>query len=108
MTAPNAASVAGEHGDELLHAHQQMLMTRPWHAAEQGTFWQATGVYPKGGGTFTRCVIVALPAYVTGTDTPVFAFLPPLDGFAVPEQITHAIRLRLVDDETGDDVEVFG
>lgn len=35
---------------DLRHAEQQMLMARPWHAAEPESIWEITGEYRLGQG----------------------------------------------------------
>ena len=87
---------------DLKHAEQQMLAARPWEAAEAESLWSITGIYPNGKGTFTDCLAITLPEYVTGTDKPLFAFLPPMDGHADPAWITRATPLLIVHaDEPG-------
>ena len=81
---------------ELRHAEQQMLAARPWEAAEPESLWSITGHYPGGKGTFTDCLAITLPQYVTGSEKPLFAFLPPLDGHADPAWITRATPLLIV------------
>ncbi|GAA1983394.1 hypothetical protein [Amycolatopsis minnesotensis] len=87
----------------LKHERNQMLMVRPWEAAECETYWSITGAYPGGEGkpkhTFTDCVAMTLPCEATGSDRPVFVFVgalalinEPID----PAWITHAIPLLLV------------
>lgn len=90
--------------DDMTQARQQMLMTRPWHAAEYGSIWEVTGVYPGGKGGFTCCL--ATVVWVEDGE-PLFRFIHHLgrdDQWSVagPDQISSARRLRLVwDDEPG-------
>lgn len=86
--------VSEEHA--LRQAEQQMLAARPWDAAEPQSLWSITGQYPGGRGTFTGCLAITLPEFVTGSDKPLFAFLPPLDGCADPAWITAAEPLLIV------------
>jgi hypothetical protein len=85
--------------DELLHVSQQMLMKRPWDAAEPESVWSITGIYPKGGGTFTDCIAFVLSPNVTGVDERLFAFVGELglvDKPVLSSWITHARPLLLV------------
>lgn len=85
----------------LKQAEQQMLAARPWDAAEHQSLWSITGRYPTGGG-FERCLAMTLPQFVTGSDKPLFAMLPPLDGVVDPAWITSATPLLIVQrDEPG-------
>jgi hypothetical protein len=88
--------------DDLRHVEQQMLAARPWDAAEPQSLWSISGQYPGGRGTFTDCLAITLPGFVTGSDKPLFAFLPPLDGHADPAWINRALPLLIVhrDDPT--------
>jgi hypothetical protein len=85
--------------DALRHAKQQMLMARPWEAAEENSIWEITGDYPGGRGTFTACLAMVVPHFVTGTDQPLFVMISPAlqrDEPISPAQITHAVPLLLV------------
>lgn len=76
----------------------QILMRKPWLAAEPQSIWDITGEYPYGG-TFTNCLAVVLPLHVTDGHL-LFEFLPPAAGLGshiAAEWITHARRLILVD-----------
>jgi hypothetical protein len=79
----------------LRQAEQQLLAVRPWDAAEQESLWSITGRYPTGG-TFTDCLALTLPGYVTGSDKPLFAMLPPLQDHVDPAWITRATPLLIV------------
>jgi hypothetical protein len=83
----------------LRQAEQQMLAARPWDAAEPESLWSITGRYPGGKGSFTRCVAITAPAYVTGSDKPLFLPVGPW-GFGHagidPAWITHAEPLLIV------------
>jgi hypothetical protein len=87
--------------ETLKHAEQQMLMARPWDAAEPQSLWSITGRYPTGGG-FEHCMAMTLPEYVTGSRKPLFVMLPPLSEQVDPAWITHATPLLIVhrDDPT--------
>lgn len=79
-----------------------MAAARPWENAEHESLWSISGQYPGGRGTFTDCLAITLPQYVTGSEKPLFAFLPPLDGVADPAWIHRATPLLLVHrDEPG-------
>lgn len=83
---------------DLRHETAQMLMARPWEAAEPESIWEITGIYPRGGG-FTDCLAITLPKHVTGEDKPVFTFigaLGGLDDLISPAWITRARPLLLV------------
>lgn len=84
------------HDDATLRqVQQQMLAHRPWDAAEPQSLWSITGTYPTGG-TFTDCLAMTLPAYVTGSDSPLFVMLPPLSSEVDPAWITRAEPLLIV------------
>ena len=93
-------------GDPLKHAEQQMLMARPWDAAEPQSLWSITGRYPGERGTFTDCLAITLPEFVTGTTKPVFAMLPPLPSepgdLIDPAWITRAQPLLIVNRDAPD------
>lgn len=85
--------------DQLQFAEQQMLMRRPWEAAEPESIWSITGSYPGGTHTFRDCLAITLPEHVTGSERPLFVFIgalaqtnEPVD----PRWITHAEPLLLV------------
>jgi hypothetical protein len=90
---------------DLRHAEAQMLMVRPWEAAEENSIWEITGEYPNGQGTFTECLAATLPQHVTGADRPVFVFIGALamvNEPISPAWITRAVPLLLVQrDEPG-------
>ncbi|GAA0897872.1 hypothetical protein [Pseudonocardia zijingensis] len=84
---------------DLKHVEQQMLMARPWEAAEPESLWEITGEYPGGKHSFTECLAITLPEHVTGSERPLFVFVgalattnEPVD----PAWITHARPLLLV------------
>jgi len=52
----------------------ELASRMPWLHAEGGSLWIASGAY-KGGGTFTDCLLRAVPEFITGTDYPVFEIL---------------------------------
>jgi hypothetical protein len=91
---------------DLRDAERQMLMARPWHAAEENSIWEVTGEYRLDRGRFTACLAMVLPGFATGGHV-LFKFIGALttgDGFDVvgPEQITHAVPLLLMHrDEPG-------
>jgi len=70
---------------------QQMLMQRPWHAAESDSLWEITGVYPDGQGTFTACLALVLPAYVTDGAV-LFQLLGPVSLLSAPTFGVHVVR----------------
>ncbi len=83
---------------DLRHETAQMLMARPWDAAEPESLWHITGDYPRGG-SFTDCLAITLPRHITGEDKPVFTFvgaLGGLDDLISPAWITRATPLLLV------------
>lgn len=86
--------------DPLVHARQQMLMARPWHAAAPGSLWDITGAYPAGTGEFRRCLAVAVEAPVdeSGASPLLFLLVPDVTGrnAVAPEWITSAVPLLLV------------
>ncbi|GAA2773566.1 hypothetical protein [Saccharopolyspora taberi] len=85
--------------DPLRHAEQQMLMHRPWDAAEPESLWEITGSYPGGNDTFEQCLAITLPRHITGSDRPLFVFIGALAGTnrpIDPAWITHAAPLLLV------------
>lgn len=77
------------------------LMARPWLDPEDWSVWSASGTYADRRGTFTDCVIVAVPRFATGGPA-LFRMFPPLDDLIDPEWIERATRLLLVhaDDPT--------
>jgi hypothetical protein len=79
----------------LEHAEAQMLMARPWDAAESESIWSIDGLYPKGGGAFTDCLAVALPHYATGGHV-LFKMIGALEELISPAWITRAKLLILV------------
>jgi hypothetical protein len=91
--------------DTLKHAEQQMLMARPWHAAEGNSIWEITGAYPGKKHNFTACLAMVAPFHVTGTERPLFFLISPAIGEVPPidpDWITHARPLLLVHrDEPG-------
>jgi hypothetical protein len=86
--------------DTLRHAEQQMLMARPWDAAEPESLWEITGEYPGEKHAFLDCLAYVLPADVTGDDGPVFVFVGALalagSKPVFPAWITHARPLLIV------------
>lgn len=91
--------------DALRDVQQQMLMSRPWEAAEPESLWEITGEYPGGEGSFTECLAITLPQHVTGSERPLFVFVGALAEMhkpVDPSWITHARPLLLVhrDDPT--------
>lgn len=91
--------VTGQPADSVIRdVERQMLMARPWDAAEEWSQWAITGVYPRGRGTFTDCLAVVLPAHAHGTDRTLFLFVGPMadDGPVDAAQVTHAVPLLLV------------
>lgn len=81
--------------NELAQARAQMLMARPWDAAESESIWSISGEYPKGRGSFTDCLAIALPHYATGGEV-VFKMIGALDDLISPAWITLASLLILV------------
>lgn len=67
----------------------------PWLDPADGSVWVASGTYPNGRGTFTDCVLVAVPRYATG-GPPLFVMHPPLSEHIDPAAITRATPLLLV------------
>lgn len=86
--------------DAIRHAEQQMLMSRPWDAAEPESLWEITGEYPGEKHTFIDCLAYVLPANVSGDDGPVFVFVGALaltgSKPVIPAWITHARPLLIV------------
>lgn len=79
----------------MIHAEAQMVMARPWDVAESESIWSISGEYPKGRGTFTSCLAIALPHYATGGNV-VFKMVGALDDLISPAWITSAKLLVLV------------
>lgn len=77
---------------------RQMLMARPWDAAEEWSQWEITGTYGSSMGTFTECLAVVLPRHVHGTDRTLFAFVGPMasDPPVDASRVTRAVPLLLV------------
>src|SRR5438445_11075270 len=75
-----------------------LARTRPWELAEPMSLWEITGAYPGGKHTFTACLAITLPTFVTASDRPLFAFVGILASNAPvdPACITHARPLLLV------------
>jgi hypothetical protein len=91
MTAPTPA--------ELRELEHRMVMARPWDVAEHDSLWEITGAYPGGKHSFTSCLAITLPSFVTGSDYPTFVFvgiLADLNRPVDPKWITHAVPLLLV------------
>jgi hypothetical protein len=94
--------------DELTREQHQMLMCRPWDVAGPEELWCITGAYPASEGptrafttthTFTDCIAITLPGYVTGSDRPLFVFVGALASVNQPVDpawITKATPLLLV------------
>lgn len=80
---------------ELLHAEAQMLMSRPWDAAESESIWEISGLYPKKGGSFKTCLAIAMPHYATGGEV-LFKMIGAMDDLISPAWITRARLLILV------------
>lgn len=74
------------------------LIARPWQLAPEDSIWLASGTY-RNGGTFTDCLVRAIPHYITGGAVG-FLHLPPLvqisDDVIGPDQIDRARRMVLV------------
>lgn len=79
---------------DLAHAEAQMLMARPWDAAESESIWVISGLYPRAGA-FENCVAIALPHYATGGEV-LFKMIGALDDLISPAWITSAKLLVLV------------
>jgi hypothetical protein len=79
----------------LQHVEAQMIMARPWDAAEEESIWDISGSYPNGKGVFTNCLAVALPHYATDGHI-VFKMIGALDDLISPAWITRATLLILV------------
>lgn len=74
-------------------------MARPWEHAEPESLWEITGTYPKNRGSFTDCLAITLPEYVTGSDKPLFVFIGDLADPTSPVDpawITRAVPLLIV------------
>lgn len=63
---------------------------RPWDTAPADSIWRISGTYGPSPHTFTDCLAIVLPGFVTGYDSPVFAMLPPLNDLVEPEWISAA------------------
>jgi hypothetical protein len=88
-------------GEGVNQFEQQMLMARPWSAAEPGSIWSVSGEYPSQGGTFFNCIAIALPYEATSGNV-LFKMVGALDDLVSPAWITSATALILVhaDDPT--------
>lgn len=92
--------------DELKRHEQEMLVRRPWERAEPESIWEISGVYPGGKGSFTQCLAMTAPEFMTGQCgpdyRPVFFLIgPAVQSIGAPEpivpaQIHHARPLLLV------------
>lgn len=82
----------------------ELAMRKPWLVAEPESIWEVTGQHLNSRDTFTNCLAMALPHYVTAGERG-FAFIQPQLGdqrLIPPHCITHARRLVLVHaDEPG-------
>jgi hypothetical protein len=81
--------------DELREVVALTLKRRPWMIAEEWSFWRASGRYSAARGTFTDCLMVALPHYVTGGAV-LFKMIGPMEDIVTPDEIDRATELRLV------------
>lgn len=77
------------------HLEAQLLMARPWDAAESESIWTISGEYPQGRGTFIDCLATALPHYATGGEV-LFKMIGALDDLISPAWITRGELLVLV------------
>lgn len=78
-------------------------LDRPWDTAESESIWNISGIYPEVGSTFTNCLAIVAPFYMTGTDEPLFMMISPAiqDGKPIaPKWITNAEPLVLIHKET--------
>ncbi|MCD4535666.1 hypothetical protein LRP67_16355 [Nocardioides sp. cx-169] len=76
--------------------HIELAARMPWLSAEPDSMWVASGKSPHG--SFTDCLVRALPPMVTGSETPVFEVLIYAQlGYCVPaSSVTTAKELLLV------------
>ncbi len=83
----------------LREVEHQMMMARPWDAAEPESLWVITGASLDGKYSFTDCLAITLPVCVTGSDSPLFVFVGAMADDTkpvVPAWITHAKPLLIV------------
>ena len=77
---------------------QERLARRPWLDPDDLSLWEITGTYPGGHGTFTRCLAMAIPRWVTGGG-PLLKMVPLIDETVDPEWVTSAKRLLIVHED---------
>lgn len=78
-------------------------LDRPWDTAESESIWCISGIYPEVGSTFTSCLAMVAPFYMTGTEEPLFIMISPAiqDGKPIaPKWITKAEPLILIHKES--------
>lgn len=82
----------------------ELAVRMPWLAAEPESIWAITGTYRDGQGTFTDCLAMVLPEWMTEGHRlfqlihPVAVNIDPTDPnrLIAPDQISRARRLLLV------------
>lgn len=76
----------------------ELAARMPWLTAEPESIWEITGTYANGRDTFSQCLAMVMPFYITD-GARAFVLIHPgvrSDELIPPDRITHAKRLMLV------------